>query len=315
MGGCFEMTEQERLIVGKHQMAYYLSNQYPMWRVVLMHSIKRIIDDLEGFYSPIKETIRQYDTEVMDDTIRCEVRNGLFFEALSHSVQAIEDLFSLMHTATDLSFFAKKVVTYYVTNVNNYIKDFDTTNTEYMLNQFQVPYFNLSEPWEHKDVFNGYKESVLLIKEFLDELIAHHKKYYISYCQYKHGLSVSLRRYGADGSFVDNPHVNAVVTFDNKRFDKRYTNNAPAFVIPSVIPEIGKNIGRLHKEGNLLRIEMQLVDINKLIDITEKAYNLTIVLHSNLNRLIGKTGDEQFDEIYFPTRDHKKVMTIGFPKE
>jgi len=311
------MTEQERLTIGKHQMAYYLSSQYPMLRVVLLHSMKRIIDDLDGFYAPIKETIRQSDDEDMDSTIHCEVRNGLFFEALSHSVQAIEDLFSLMLTATDIPNFANKVVTYSAVKVNKYIKDFDTEDTEFMMAQFQVPYFPLDEPWECEEAFVGYRDAVILIKEFIDDLISHHKRYYTPYCQYKHGLSVALRRFGGDGSFEkETPHLSPLVTFDNKRFDKRFTTNPPpAFAIPSLIPEIAKYASKLHDEENLLWTDMKVVDINNLIEITEKAYNLTIVLHSNLNRLINLSGNEEYDEVYFSMRDHKRVMSIGFPKE
>ena len=106
--------------------------------------------------------------------------------------QAIEDLFSTMMNLENLSYFAKNVVQYNATKVKKYIWKFDVEDLEYICGQFRVPYFPLDEVWEKEKVFDSYKEAVLRTQGYLKELKEFHRKYYVDYCQYKHGLAVAL---------------------------------------------------------------------------------------------------------------------------
>ena len=308
------MNELERTQAGKHQLKYFLSTQYPMWRVTLVKTIRKILENPIGFYEPIYGEIRRYEDEDMPSTINCEVRNGLFFEALSQSIQAIEDLFSLMRNCDDLAYFAKHVITYQASEVTKYIQRFDTNNTEYMLKQYGLPYFELEITWENEAVFQSYVEVVQLIKEYMDALIAHHKKYYLYYCQYKHGLSVALRPFGAgQPSGSGDPFEGAIMVFDNKNFIKRNKGTPGQFMIPDFHPSIAPHLSALHDEDNLLRAELRLVNIQDLVDIVEKAYALLSVLHRNLNYFCNVEDDAAIHEYAFPTRDYKRMMIIGFP--
>ncbi|NLM15526.1 MAG: hypothetical protein GX218_06665 [Clostridiaceae bacterium] len=307
------MTDEERNIAGRRQLTFYLANQYPMWRVVLVKSIKKILENLDGFYSPIFDELKRYDEEKQSDTVNGEIRNGLFFEALSQSVQAVEDLFSMMKYSGDIPFFAKNVVTYNASKVTRYIRGFDTANTEFLLQQFQVPYLSLNEPWEDTDVFDKYVEAVQLICEYMDALIEHHRTYYFHYCQYKHGMAVALRPFGGSARHGDDILEGVVMTFDNVKFTKRIHTTLPAMMIPDFHTDISKHITALHEEDNLLRAEMKVVNLNLFVGIVEKAYTLLSVLHHNLKMRCEPLKEDNVAEIAFPTRDYKKLMIMGFP--
>jgi len=282
------MTDEERMIAGRHQLCFYLANQYPMWRVVTVKSIKNIIENLDDFYRLIFDELKRYDEEKEDETVRGEIRNGLFFEALSQSVQAVEDLFSLLKYSGDIPYFAKNVVTYNASKVTRYIRNFDTKNTELLLKPFQIPYFRMDEPWENTEVFNKYVDAVQLIRMYMDALIEHHKTYYFHYCQYKHGMAVALRPFGNSAQHGNDLLEGVVMTFDNVNFKKRTHATLPAMMIPDFDPDIAKHITGLHEEDNLLRAEMKVVDFNLFVDIVEKAYTL---LMSNVHKDSEHSGD------------------------
>ena len=308
------MNDQDRLRAGKHQLKYFLANQYPMWRVAMIKTIKRIMENPIDFYMPFFEDLRCNEEEKAEETITCEIRNGLIFEALAQSVQAIEDVFSLIQNCDDIAYFAKHVITYSASKVTKYIRDFDTSNTEFMLKEFGVPYFPLDEPWENQEVFESYKKAVFLIKEYLDALIAHHSKYYLHYCQYKHGLSVALRPFATGNPTGDgNPMSGAVMTFDNKNYLKRSAGQRGNFMIPHFHPDIAPVISELHAEDNLLRADLRVVDIQEFVDIAEKAYTLISTLHWNMQYACNVSDEADVHEIALPTEDYKRLLIIGFP--
>lgn len=53
------MNDEERINAGKHQLSFYLANQYPMWRVVMVKSIKNIVEHLNDFYNPIFDELKR----------------------------------------------------------------------------------------------------------------------------------------------------------------------------------------------------------------------------------------------------------------
>lgn len=219
-----------------------------------------------------------------------------------------------MKYSGDIAFFAKNVVTYMAGEVTSYIRKFDTTNTELMLQQFQVPCLSLDEPWENTDVFNKYVEAVQLIREYMDALIEHHNKYYFHYCQYKHGLAIALRPFGGTGQCGNKTLEGMLMTFDNVKFTKRYHAEVPGMMIPDFHPNISKHITALHEEDNLLRAELRVVNFDLFVDIVEKAYTLLSVLHHNLRMRCEEQKDDVV-EIAFPTKDYKQLMIIGFPTQ
>ena len=76
-------------------MYQYLDSQYLAWHIVAVESIKKLILNLDDFYSDITGE-NQPLSIVEHEQIKNEVRIGWIFEALSHAEQAIEDLFSFL---------------------------------------------------------------------------------------------------------------------------------------------------------------------------------------------------------------------------
>ena len=311
------MTNEDRLKAGKYQLTIYSANQYLLWRVAMLKSIKHILENADNFYAELKRELRQIDDDTGDKTIHHEIKNGLMFEALAQSMQAIEDLFSLMKNASDISYFVKHVIVYRAGVVNQYIRDFDTENLEYLLNQMQLLYFPLDEPWENKEIFEYYTGSVLLTQDYLRDLKKHHTQFSLHYNQYKHGQAVALRPFAAPPESVNENMLEAgLMVFDSLNFEKRMKNasSLPSLMIPHLHPDIAGNVQELHNEDNLLRSDLKVMHIDTLINIAEKAYTLINVFWGNLRKRCTMADEDEFMEQYFPIKDYRQVAEIGFPK-
>ena len=111
-----KLTEKEKFEAGKAQMYQYLDSQYLAWHIVAVESIKKLILNLDDFYSDITGE-NQPLSIVEHEQIKNEVRIGWIFEALSHAEQAIEDLFSFLMLSKNIDTFVKNVVNYNATDV------------------------------------------------------------------------------------------------------------------------------------------------------------------------------------------------------
>lgn len=122
-----KLTEKEKFEAGKAQMYQYLDSQYLAWHIVAVESIKKLILNLDDFYSDITGE-NQPLSIVEHEQIKNEVRIGWIFEALSHAEQAIEDLFSFLMLSKNIDTFVKNVVNYNATDVKRYIWNFKTND-------------------------------------------------------------------------------------------------------------------------------------------------------------------------------------------
>lgn len=312
--------DKERYLAGKAQMKVFHMNQYLYWRVVAVKSMRKMILQAENFYKEAEIDLSfgvPGDEEV--DIVNNQIRNGWLFEAVSQAEQAIEDVFSLLKNSSDIAYFAKNVVNYKANQVKDYIWKFDTNNLEYIMQEFGLPYFPLDEPWENQDVFEQYKQSVLLMQEYLRDLSEFHKKYYLDYCQYKHGMSVALCPFGKQ-YFKNEKEWNllegALMTFDSYTVGKRQqaSGSLPQMAM-NLTPEIQPYVSRLHEEGNLLHFSMHVVNIDNIVRITEKAYTLLSIIWVNLLKRCEMTDEDTIREWAFPLEDYKEYMNIGFPYE
>lgn len=190
-----KLTEKEKFEAGKAQMYQYLDSQYLAWHIVAVESIKKLILNLDDFYSDITGE-NQPLSIVEHEQIKNEVRIGWIFEALSHAEQAIEDLFSFLMLSKNIDTFVKNVVNYNATDVKRYIWNFKTNDPSKFLGEFFLPYFDLDDSltWaDHQDCYIEYRIAVLRMQTYLTDLVSFHKEHYQDYCQYKHGLAVGLR--------------------------------------------------------------------------------------------------------------------------
>lgn len=314
--------DKERYLAGKAQMKVFRSNQYLYWRVAAVKSMRKIILNADEFYRDLEDEL-SFDklddatTEDQADIVNHQIRNGWLFEAVSQAEQAIEDLFSLLKNSGDIAYFAKNVVNYKAAKVKKYIWDFKTDEIEYIMQEFKLPYFSLEDPWENQEVFDYYKKSVLLMQEYLQELIAFHKKHYLDYCQYKHGMSVALcplgKQHTKSGERRD-PHEGVLMTFDSYTVDKRHraSGKLPAMAM-CVTPDIWPFVSRLHAEGNLLHYSTHIVNIDDVVRITEKAFTLFNVVWANLLKRCETTDEDEINEWAFPLNNPRKYFVIGFP--
>lgn len=316
--------DKERYLAGKAQMKVFHSNQYLYWRVIAVKSMRKIILDADNFYKEF-ETKNIFDVsrdELRDekfDIVNNQIKNGWLFEAVSQAEQAIEDLFSLLKNSSDISYFAKNVVNYNATEVKKYIWNFKTENIKFIMDEFNLPYFTFDEPWENEEVFEYYKTAVLLIQQYLHELIVFHKKYYLDYCQYKHGMSVALCPFGKQHTKNEkktDPHEGALMTFDSYTVEKRQKASGELpqmgmYLTPDIMPYVS----RLHSEGNLLHYSMHVVNIDEVVQVTEKAFSLFNVVWVNLIKRCEMTNEDKIHEWAFPLEEDKNYLIIGFPVE
>lgn len=316
--------DKERYLAGKAQMKVFSSNQYLYWRVVAVKSMRKIILQADRFYDDFEKDfmfclpdVPSEDGEI--DVVNNQIRNGWLFEAVSQAEQAIEDVFSLLMNSSDIAYFAKKVVNYNATQVKKYIWEFDINNLEYVMQEFKLPNFSLDKPWENQELFEQYKQSVLLIQKYLQQLIRFHKKYYLDYCQYKHGMSVALCPFGKQqikNKQEQNLRDGALMTFDSYTIDKRQraSGHLPQMAM-YLTPEIQPYVSRLHEEGNLLHFSTHVVNIDEIVQITEMAYTLLNIIWANLLKRCEMTDEDTIHEWAFPLEDYREYLNIGFPIE
>lgn len=310
--------DKERYLAGKAQMKVFHMNQYLYWRVVAVKSMREMILKAEKFYEEAEIDLSFCaSAEGEIDIVNNQIRNGWLFEAVSQAEQAIEDVFSLLKNSGDIAYFAKNVVNYKANQVKDYIWRFDTNNLEYIMLEFKLPYFPLDEPWENQEVFEQYKQAVLLMQEYLRDLIEFHKKYYLDYCQYKHGMSVALCPFGKQHVKSENERKlleGALMTFDSYTVGKRQqaSGSLPQLAM-YLTPEIQPYVSRLHEEGNLLHFSMHVVNIDDVVRITEKAYTLLNIIWVNLLKRCEMTDEDTIREWAFPLKDYREYMNIGFP--
>lgn len=314
--------DRERYLSGKAQMKMFGANQYLYWRVAAVKSIRKILLGADKFYSDLEDEIyfdksSEIETNNQIDIVNNEIKNGWMFEAISQAEQAIEDLFSLLKNSNDIAYFAKNVVNYNAAEVKKYIWNFQENKLEYIMQEFKLPYFVLDEPWENRETFEFYKESILRMQQWLHELIAFHKKYYLDYCQYKHGMSVALRPFGQQRMKSEegrSPHEGVLMTFDSYTIEKRHKiSGALPQMAMYLDPKILPYVSRLHSEGNLLHYSTHVVSIDEIVSVTEKSFALLNIVWANLLKRCEITDEDKIVEWAFPADDYKKYYIIAFP--
>lgn len=309
-----KLTEKEKFEAGKAQMYQYLDSQYLAWHIVAVESIKKLILNLDDFYSDITGE-NQPLSIVEHEQIKNEVRIGWIFEALSHAEQAIEDLFSFLMLSKNIDTFVKNVVNYNATDVKRYIWNFKTNDPSKFLGEFFLPYFDLdnSLTWaDHQDCYIEYRIAVLRMQTYLTDLVSFHKEHYQDYCQYKHGLAVGLRygRYRNGETLTKG----VLQTFDNRPI-KIKNNTTPAALIFNLTPETQGCLRDLYNDSNMLHYSLHSLDIDEIIKVTGEAYELISVLRHNLIKRSRLSERDEFHEWAFPSGQREKMMLMGFPIE
>lgn len=280
-----KLTEKEKFEAGKAQMYQYLDSQYLAWHIVAVESIKKLILNLDDFYSDITGE-NQPLSIVEHEQIKNEVRIGWIFEALSHAEQAIEDLFSFLMLSKNIDTFVKNVVNYNATDVKRYIWNFKTNDPSKFLGEFFLPYFDLDDSltWaDHQDCYIEYRIAVLRMQTYLTDLVSFHKEHYQDYCQYKHGLAVGLRygRYRNGETLTKG----VLQTFDNRPI-KIKNNTTPAALIFNLTPETQGCLRDLYNDSNMVYAQKETkVALNNLHSVIRDPHQLKNYVPARENEL------------------------------
>lgn len=282
-----KLTEKEKFEAGKAQMYQYLDSQYLAWHIVAVESIKKLILNLDDFYSDITGE-NQPLSIVEHEQIKNEVRIGWIFEALSHAEQAIEDLFSFLMLSKNIDTFVKNVVNYNATDVKRYIWNFKTNDPSKFLGEFFLPYFDLDDSltWaDHQDCYIEYRIAVLRMQTYLTDLVSFHKEHYQDYCQYKHGLAVGLRygRYRNGETLTKG----VLQTFDNR----------PIKIKNNTTPAASKTVPR---EKRVFKV-----------DISGDERSIAAAIDKYLNQIKDKYGIVRNNQVAILCRSNSTAFKVG----
>ena len=177
------MTKEERYKAGQSQMKFYYSNLYLDWRYVEVLTINNIVNKFDIVYDEYKN-----DKEM--------IINGWYYEAMAQTIQSIEDLFSMVFYSKDVEWFAKSVIHYNASEIKKKIEKYECKDINKLCEDFRIPYLNMSIEWPVQDTYDFVKKSLIFIQDSISNIIIFYKKYYKDYCQYKHGMSVALSKFG-----------------------------------------------------------------------------------------------------------------------
>lgn len=254
-----EMTKEERRKASVDLTLTYLTSYYADWRLVKILTIEKLLSERHAFYKDIVTDIKKHDDEDGAATIAQEIKHGLYFDAIAHCVQYVEDLFALIKAAKQPDYFVRHIITYKAGEVTNYIKSFKA-NAKSISEIYHFPHE--LKFTESKDQ-NAFDEGLKNLTGLTEDIITFYKGYEFFYNQYKHGLSVAMRPLGnlyndeqiakdKDGNFA--PYL---AVYDNLNLhaatSKGTFNISHGVHMPGFTENVRPFIGDLSKENNFLR--------------------------------------------------------------
>lgn len=252
------MKSEERRLVRRDQINNFLDSYFSNWRLNQILTIEKLCIKKYDFFNDIILETKQLDDITGEATIAQEITNGLFFDAISNSIQFIEDLFALLNAAKNPDFFINNIITYKAGKIEALIK------RKYSLSEicklFYFPFYEDAKG--DTEVEKNYTESINRLSNYITDLQEYYKKYHFFYTQYKHGLTIALRPYRVyNKRMIDDDkegkHKPYLVAFDNLALNKlkgiediRFNN---IVFMPGFTEPIRRNLDQLHAEDNLTR--------------------------------------------------------------
>ncbi len=175
---------------------------------------------------------------------------------LANCLQYIEDLFALLKAGRQRDFFIKNIITYNAGQIENLIKQKHTDKELCELSYF--PYF---EDIESEIFKEGFTSGMSLLRANIYKIKEFYKEHQFFYNQYKHGLTVALRPFGAyDSEQIEKDKQGStqrkLVAFDNVALSKVFSNKhrgAGYALMPWITANIQPHITQLQAEDNLIR--------------------------------------------------------------
>jgi hypothetical protein len=303
------MTEEERLNAGKAQINGYLHSQFPKWRLYSVLTTQKLISDFTVF-----EEINRSVVETTDYFPQKQYYTGLLLQALSESLQSIEDLFALILFSENVPMFFKNIANYGAGKVTNFIKKarFDRKN---IVGHFWIPFSLEPERYSDKVVPAGLLESADHLILSLTNLVHFYNEFEYLYTQYKHGQSI-VYQWSTEGrqTITKEKLLDGLIIapFDNMEISKAMeTGRAKLGASIFFSQWTQKHIDELNKQNNLLRfiIGLEKIDIEKIVYMTRVSVNLLECLRFNLMKYCELPTMEKY-ECCFPGKEYRDFVRV-----
>lgn len=291
------MTPEQRRKASADLTLTYLQSYYPSWRLAKILSIKKQLDTKYDFFKDFIDDIKDGNDKSGEATIAMEIRNGLHFDAISHCVQSVEDLFALISASQKPDYFVRNIITYRPGKVTKPIKDFKA-NRKQVIDMYHIPD---GLPFSTETEEEKYQDAIAYLSNLTTDVVKFYKDYEYFHNQYKHGLTVAMKPFGntytdeqieqeKKGEFPfylatynnQNPQKKGKYDFGKGLFMAGFTENVRPF------------ISQLMKEDNFIQLvfpENIDLDIDFLVDMAKKVRECLFTFIYNYSRKIKPEGD------------------------
>lgn len=302
------------------QIKDFGSSQFLQWRVVTLLSIKKILSNIEDF---VDDSFLEFiPSEVNKESLRFnQIRNGFIYEAVSQSIQGIEEMFALIKNSKKWHQLTKNHINYAAGQIKSYVKKGDWDKEEYIIKEFGLPM--LFEDNCDAEALSSYRHALFFLTESLKEIKSFYLRYIQCYNQYKHGLKVGMRPFGYDivnaeriSEIRKYPLKSSLYVFSNNlRGDLKDKEKAPAIAI-NMTPYTQPFLEQMEKDKNLLAYVIEQFDVQDAVNIAIKAASITAAVWSNIDYRIKDYEEKGAIKKYvFPTDDMFKQMVITIMTE
>lgn len=311
------MDKKEKDKANKDQINRFISTYYSEWRFIQILSIQKTLINRYEFFPDIVEVVKETDNSAGDKTIAQEIRNGLLFDAVQHSIQYIEDLFAFINATLKKDYFIRNIIQYKAGKIENLITSFKN-NKKLVCEYFHFPSYPEEEDHtaQEEGTLKVINEGLERLGKIVSEVIEYYKKHQFFYNQYKHGLSIALRPYGdyneeqieldKKGEFK-HPSIVALDSLNFKNASKNQYGNAGYLMMPAFSENIRSNLNTLQKENNLLRYVMSPEDTN-IENIVDMASKTKRCLHILIHNFRSKINDPEFLKLRLPAENNSEVV-------
>lgn len=312
------MDKSQRVKVTQDQVQRFFASYYSNWRLHQILTLEKLYKERFDFYKDIIQTTKQSDDPDGSATIAQEVGNGLLFEAISHCIQYIEDLFAIVKAGENVDFFIKGIITYDAGKISNFIKQ--KFNREQLCKAFHFPFY--SEDFPDKGTNEVYKSAIERLFNLISVFKQFHKQYQFFYTQYKHGLTIALRPYGLyDNEKIEKSKTGEfdpyLAAFDNlgaeKLKDKQERFNNMLFM-PCFTESVRENLPELMREDNLIRYVFppEDTDFEKMKEIAFRVRDCINVIGNNIMEKAANPANTDRLKVQLPDNDINKVVVFTF---
>lgn len=297
------MTPEQRLNASVDLTLTYFASYYPEWRLTKILANQKLLNERYDFYKDIAKEAGNWDDDSGEATIAQEIKNGLYFDSITHCVQYIEDLFALIRASKKPDYFIRHIITYKAGEVSNAIKAFKADKKTVS----KAFHFHDDLVFKEPEQQARYEKGIENLIGLIIDLVTFYNGYYFFCNQYKHGLAVGMRPHGnkfndeqiaLDKKEEFKPYIAVYDNLNLKAGTKKGTVNLKhGIMMPGFTDNVRPFIGELEKSNNFLRFvrppDYPDFSFETLTDI---AYKTRACLHCfivNYSRKI-KPQDEKF---------------------